>query len=41
VKQVFVVHGEAEVQDHFAERLRKKGFKEVHAPEMHESFELK
>ena len=40
VKQVFVVHGEAEVQDHFAERLRKKGFKEVHAPEMHESFEL-
>ena len=41
VKQVFVVHGEAEVQDHFAERLRKKGFKEVHAPEMHETFELK
>lgn len=41
VKQVFVVHGEAEVQDHFVERLRKKGFKEVHAPEMHESFELK
>ena len=41
VKQVFVVHGEAEVQDHFAEKLRKKGFKEVHAPEMHESFELK
>jgi metallo-beta-lactamase family protein len=41
VKRVFVVHGEAEVQDHFAERLRKKGFKEVHAPEMHESFELK
>lgn len=40
VKQVFVVHGEAEVQDHFAERLRKKGFKEVHAPEMHESFDL-
>ena len=41
VKQVFIVHGEAEVQDHFAEKLRKKGFKEVHAPEMHESFELK
>ena len=41
VKQVFVVHGEAEVQDHFAERLRKKGFKEVHVPEMHESFELR
>lgn len=41
VKQVFIVHGEAEVQDHFAEKLRKKGFKEVHTPEMHESFELK
>jgi metallo-beta-lactamase family protein len=40
VKQVFVVHGEADVQDHFAEKLRKKGFKEVHAPEMYESFEL-
>ena len=41
VKQVFIVHGEAQVQDHFAEKLRKKGFKEVHAPEMHESFDLK
>ena len=41
VKQVFIVHGEAQVQDHFAEKLRKKGFKEVHAPDMHESFELK
>ena len=41
VKQVFVVHGEAEVQDHFAEKLRKKGFKDVHAPAMHESFDLK
>jgi len=41
VKQVFIVHGEAKVQDHFAEKLRKKGFKEVHAPEMHESFDLK
>ena len=38
VKQVFVVHGEADVQDHFAERLRKKGFKEVIVPEMHETF---
>jgi metallo-beta-lactamase family protein len=37
VKQIFVVHGEAEVQDHFAERLRKKGFKEVVVPEMHET----
>jgi len=37
VKQIFIVHGEAEVQDHFAERLRKKGFKEVVVPEMHET----
>ncbi len=40
VKKVFVVHGDAKVQDHFSERLRKKGFKEVFAPEMHETFEL-
>ncbi|MEN9696740.1 MAG: hypothetical protein RLZ56_161 [Bacteroidota bacterium] len=40
VKQVYVVHGEPEVQDHFAERLRKKGFKEVIVPEMHEGFVL-
>ena len=37
VNQIFVVHGEAEVQDHFAERLRKKGFREVIVPEMHET----
>lgn len=41
VKQIFIVHGEPKVQDQFAEKLSKKGFKEVHAPEMHESFELK
>jgi metallo-beta-lactamase family protein len=40
VQQIFVVHGEADVQDHFAERLRKKGFKEVIVPEMHETFVL-
>jgi metallo-beta-lactamase family protein len=38
VKQLYIVHGEAEVQDHFAERLRKKGFKEVIVPKMHETF---
>jgi metallo-beta-lactamase family protein len=38
VSQIFVVHGEADVQDHFAERLRKKGFKEVIVPEIHETF---
>ena len=38
VKQIYVVHGEAEVQDKFAERLMKKGFKEVIVPQMHEEF---
>jgi metallo-beta-lactamase family protein len=41
VKQVYIVHGEAEVQDHFAERLKKKGFKDVIVPELHETYELK
>jgi metallo-beta-lactamase family protein len=40
VKQVYIVHGEPEVQDHFAERLRKKGFKEVIVPELHETCTL-
>jgi hypothetical protein len=29
------------VSDHFAERLRKKGFKDVIVPELHETCELK
>ncbi len=41
VKQVYIVHGEPAVQDHFAERLRKKGFKDVIVPELHETYELK
>jgi metallo-beta-lactamase family protein len=40
VKQVFVVHGEPEVQDHFAERLRNKGYKEVCTPELHQTIVL-
>lgn len=40
VKQVYIVHGEPEVQDHFAERLRKKGFKEVVVPELHKTYTL-
>jgi len=28
------------VQDHFAERLRKKGFKEVVVPELHKTYTL-
>jgi len=41
VKQVYIVHGEPTVQDHFAERLKKKGFKDVIVPELHETCDLK
>jgi metallo-beta-lactamase family protein len=40
VKQVYIVHGEPAVQDHFAERLKKKGFKDVVVPELHETYTL-
>ncbi|MBS1614516.1 MAG: MBL fold metallo-hydrolase [Bacteroidetes bacterium] len=40
VQRLFLVHGEYEVQIHFAERLRKKGFKDVEIPAMHEHFRL-
>jgi metallo-beta-lactamase family protein len=40
VKRVFVVHGEPEVQQEFGKRLRRKGFKDVVIPSMHETFVL-
>lgn len=40
VKQIYIVHGEPAVQDHFAERLRKKGFKDVIVPELHETYTI-
>ncbi len=40
VKQVFLVHGEYEVQRHFAKRLIDKGFKHIAIPEYHQEFEL-
>jgi metallo-beta-lactamase family protein len=40
VSQLFLVHGEEEVQLEFQERLQKKGFKDVQVPHMHEEFEL-
>lgn len=40
VKQIYIVHGESDVQDKFAERLKKKGFNEVITPQMHEGFEM-
>ncbi|MGN7989024.1 MBL fold metallo-hydrolase RNA specificity domain-containing protein [Pedobacter sp. 22226] len=40
VKQLFLVHGEYEVQQHFATRLKNTGFKHVAIPEYHQVFEL-
>ena len=40
VKRIFLVHGEYEVQQQFAERIRDVGFKNVSIPEYHEEFEL-
>lgn len=40
VKQLFLVHGEYEVQQNFAQRIRGKGFKHVTIPEYHQEFEL-
>jgi metallo-beta-lactamase family protein len=40
VKQLFLVHGEYEVQQKFAQRLREKGFKKVSIPALHEEVEL-
>ena len=40
VKTLFLVHGEYDVQQEFAERLRKKNFKEVVIPERHSETNL-
>jgi metallo-beta-lactamase family protein len=40
VKQVFLVHGEYEVQQQFAQRIIDKGFKHVAIPEYHQEYEL-
>ncbi|WP_316825700.1 MBL fold metallo-hydrolase [Pedobacter miscanthi] len=40
VKQLFLVHGEYEVQQHFATRLKDNGFKHVAIPEYHQMFEI-
>lgn len=40
VKQVFIVHGEEEVQFDFQKKLMHKGFKDVVVPAMHEEFKL-
>jgi len=40
VKQVFLVHGDYEVQQQFAQRIIDKGFKHVAIPEYHQEYEL-
>lgn len=40
VKQLFLVHGEYDVQQRFAQRIKGKGFKHVAIPEYHQEFEL-
>jgi metallo-beta-lactamase family protein len=40
VKQLFLVHGEYEVQQNFAQRLKDKGFKHISIPQYHQEFEL-
>ncbi|WP_443937650.1 MBL fold metallo-hydrolase RNA specificity domain-containing protein [Pedobacter sp. MW01-1-1] len=40
VKRLFLVHGEYEVQQHFATTLKDAGYKHVAIPEYHQEFEL-
>jgi len=40
VKQLFLVHGEYDVQQNFATKLKEQGFKHVAIPEYHQEFEL-
>ncbi|WP_421941464.1 MBL fold metallo-hydrolase RNA specificity domain-containing protein [Pedobacter sp.] len=40
VKQLFLVHGEYDVQQNFATRLKDHGFKHVAIPEYHQEFEV-
>ncbi|MCR8557426.1 MBL fold metallo-hydrolase [Mucilaginibacter sp. BJC16-A38] len=40
VKEVFLVHGEYEVQQHFRQRILDKGFAKVEIPYQHEKIEI-
>ena len=40
LKKVFLVHGEYDVQQNFAERIKTYNFKEVEIPDQHEKVEL-
>lgn len=41
VKQLFLVHGEYDVQQNFAQRLKEHGFKHVAIPEYHQEYDCK
>ncbi|WP_158796491.1 MBL fold metallo-hydrolase RNA specificity domain-containing protein [Pedobacter sp. L105] len=41
VQQLFLVHGEYEVQQKFAQRIKEHGFKHVTIPEYHQEFDCK
>jgi metallo-beta-lactamase family protein len=40
VKKLFLVHGEYEVQQHFSQKLKEKGFMNVEIPYQHQKIEL-
>jgi metallo-beta-lactamase family protein len=40
VQQLFLVHGELEVQQHFKQKLLDKGYTNIQIPEMHQKFIL-
>jgi metallo-beta-lactamase family protein len=40
VHQLFLVHGELQVQEAFKQKLMRKGFKLVEIPERHQTFNL-
>ena len=40
LKNIFIVHGEGDVRNAYADHLRDAGFKKVHVPFFRESFEL-
>ena len=40
VRELFLVHGDYEVQQDFRDRLLKKGFDSVRIPEMHSLFSV-
>ena len=40
VNQIFLVHGEYDEQQPFGERLRRKGFKDVIIPNIHETYSI-